>query len=501
MRLDKILIGIFFFLVVGLVIRLIPVVNDTVHFGFDQGLDIILTKQLVADHKFNLVSRYSGLQGVLMGPLWTWFLAVPFAISGGNPAANVVWLAFLSVVSSLVTYFIVRKILGKTIGVITFLFSLFAPYFVTNSQIILSPHPLTYLFIFYLWFVYEISVYRRKIFWVPLGLLLGIFFQLEIAFAVPALLAVLFLVSPFNKQTLWGIIIFGLTFIPQLLFDLRHDFLITKSLFSFIGSGSNSLYHEVPPLMTRFALRIRSFWEDFWIMTLGTTVFPVLTGGLILMFWGWWTAIRNKDQKALWTGKTALVIILSFYFAFSFYPGAIWGWYRQGLPIVYLLFLTIPLGILWNKFVKLRLFLFLGGIYLLFIFINPLEIRNKVGGLGEQKQILDYIYNSSQNQGFSYYAYTPPVYDYIWQYNFWWYGQKKYRYLPKNWQMGVPLLGIGTQSLPPNKNTGLFYLIIEPDSERPWAPNGWKESYIKIGRTLESKTFANGVIVEKRTTF
>lgn len=500
----------------ALLVRIVPVIADTVHFSFDQGLDMILVKQLVVDHKFGLVSRYSGLQGVLMGPLWTWFLAIPFFFSGGTPSANVVFLSLLSVFSALATFLIIRKFLGETIGFITFLFSLFAPYFVANSQIVLSPHPLTYLFIFYLWFVFEVFIRQRSVFWIPLGLLTGIFFQFEVAFAVPALVAIgvlaVVFVGPtlrmiFNVRFLLGFAIFGLTFIPQVLFDLRHDFLITKSLLAFIGGDSNSLYREVPSLLTRFALRIRSFTEDFLAMTVGTMTAPVITGSLLVMILGWWEAIKSRRREALFVGKLLAIIILTFYFIFSLYPGAIWGWYRQGLPIVYVLILAIPLGVIFDKVRSLRILLLLVGLVFLYSWINPRGLAaglrgeaGSVGALREQKQVLDYIYRSAGGQQFSYFAYTPPVYDYIWRYDFWWYGKSRYGYFPQNFQMGVPLLGIGKQGAPPREDEGLFFLIIEPDSEKPWAPLGWQKSFIKVGKTEERREFPSGIVVERRRT-
>jgi hypothetical protein len=95
---------------------------------------------------------------------------------------------------------------------------------------------------------------------------------------------------------------------------------------------------------------------------------------------------------------------------------------------------------------------------------------------------------------------TPPVYDYVWQFDFWQYGQNKYASLPLNWQMSIPLLGIGSQALSPKPDVSLFYLIIEPNNDRPWEPDGWKKSFIKVGKVLESKTFPGNVVVEKRNT-
>ena len=49
----------------------------------------------------------------------------------------------------------------------------------------------------------------------------------------------------------------------------------------------------------------------------------------------------------------------------------------------------------------------------------------------------------------------------------------------------------------PTSNQGLIYLIIEPDVERPWAPKGWLESYIKVGKITEIKKIGD-IVIEKR---
>lgn len=498
----------------ALFLRVLPAINDTVHFSFDQGLDIIMVKQLVVDHRINLISRYSGLQGVLMGPGWTWFLAPAFILSGGDPSANVILLSLLSVVSSLATYLIIKRLLGVHIAVITSLWTLFSPYFIAASQTVLSPHPLTYLYIIFIWLCFEVFFNKKtSLFW-ALCLVSGLFFQFEIAFAIFALIPV-FMLTIINwkqfvrnreiVQLLIGSGLFILTFVPQILFDVRHDFLISKSLIGFVLGKSNSLYQMPPPLGARIIERIHSFGEDFSNMALSTN--SILMNSILFLaaFYGWVIVLKNNLRNEKNMLYLLIIIIFCFFIAFSLYPGAIWGWYRQGLPIVYILMLTIPLGVISKQRKLLRILLVIFAIVSIWLVASPQNLiktmrAENLSGIGEQKAVLDYIYNSTDGRAFSYYAYTPPVYDYIWQYDFWWYGQKKYGYLPLNWQMGVPLLGIGKQSKPPTNNIGLFYLIIEPDNERPWAPEGWVKSYIKIGKTLERKVFPSGVIVEKRKT-
>ena len=60
---------------------------------------------------------------------------------------------------------------------------LFAPVFVGNSQVVLSPHPLTFLFPVFVIFMIRLFVMNQLKYWVPLLFLMGLFFQLEVAFA------------------------------------------------------------------------------------------------------------------------------------------------------------------------------------------------------------------------------------------------------------------------------------------------------------------------------
>ncbi len=95
-------------------------------------------------------------------------------------------------------------------------------------------------------------------------------------------------------------------------------------------------------------------------------------------------------------------------------------------------------------------------------------------------RVIDFMYHDANHTSFGEFVYTPPVYDYAYQYLFWW-KSKQYHYLPSK-----------------SKN-GKFYLIIEPDLEHPLAPNGWKQTVIKTGKVLWDKTFPGDITVEKRT--
>jgi len=510
-KLTILLIGMI--LLVGFLIRIAPALHHQTYFWFDQGLDSILAKQFVVDHRLNLVGRYSGLAGVLMGPLWTWMLAVPFVISGGSPVGNVVFFSLVATISYLAVYKFLLSV-SRTAALFALIGVVFSPILVAYSNLIASPNPLSFLFIFYLWFLFRIVVDRKTTYWLPLLFLTGLFFQLEIGFAlftIPAILAAILVFKQWrlflNKNFIFGLLFLGITFLPQVFFDLRHNFLISRGVLA-LFSGGGSLYGVHDSLGVRFVERAKSFRDDFVLMALYVQPTILAVSILLLSVFGWFLAFKNKLVGQINILKLLVTVIAMFYIGFSLYPGPLWTWYRAGLPVVYIMLLMIGLSALWGmaRPVKPILIVILGVFIIQGINI-PAFSERLVGApiadnaiLQNQENAIDFVYQKAAGKPFSYFAYTPPVYDYIWQYNFWWFGQEKYGYLPTNWQMTVPLLGIGKQNLPPKPDEGLFFLILEPNYERPWEPEGWKKTYIMVGQVISHKIFPGQIEVEERIT-
>jgi hypothetical protein len=108
---------------------------------------------------------------------------------------------------------------------------------------------------------------------------------------------------------------------------------------------------------------------------------------------------------------------------------------------------------------------------------------NDFGGVHKIKgklEAIDYIYNDAKGERFGLYVFTPPVYTYAYDYLFWWYGGKKYNYVP------------------PQEKKDIFYLLMEPDPSKPYSYNGWLETVIKTGSILETKELPSGFIIQKR---
>jgi len=116
-------------------------------------------------------------------------------------------------------------------------------------------------------------------------------------------------------------------------------------------------------------------------------------------------------------------------------------------------------------------------------FIDALEPSNWIGDASvyrNQLAIVNQIYADAKGENFNYVTYTPPIFDYPYQYLFLWMGKKEYGYMP-------------------NKNhEKLFYLIIEPDHQFPLRLENWLNVRESDGEIIYTKQFPSGIKLQKR---
>ena len=100
--------------------------------------------------------------------------------------------------------------------------------------------------------------------------------------------------------------------------------------------------------------------------------------------------------------------------------------------------------------------------------LNPNRENNDPSSFRNEIAAIDYVYQQAKGQNFRVYIYLPSVIDYPYQYLFWWYGLKKYGYLPKDYAYlpNQPIYISNKEKLPSKfaeTNSNLVFLIKEPD--------------------------------------
>lgn len=463
--------------------------NGDFFFLSDQGRDYLLTKSIVINHKFTLIGTHSGLGGFFHGPLWLYMLAPIFLLGHGNPLFFAWFYLALAILTVLVGFFLAKILYNKKIAVIfTFILALSPIIWQRISNTIgVNIMPLLYIFLFF----FLIKFWRGKIWnFIFVTFLTGLAFQFETASAivlVPVIILGFFLEkrARFNfKLILFSILSFIISLGTFIFFDLRHQFLMTKSLLNFLNKHQ-TLKGYLPfqeRLSEHFLSLVGVFKSAFFIDQL--FLWGVI---LIIIFFG----IIIFDRKNNLNYRKEIFLLFLFpivtYVFYLFYPYVIWPEYVLGLLIpVALAFSLIFYQFLENSYLKILAYGFI--LFTIFLVANFLKTEyffysnnTTAGSYKNQIRVIKWIFAKNKNKSFSYFVYTPETFTYGADYLFWWKGRTQYNYLP--------------QSIKTNNTYLIMYPSLANDLN---AHNFWKKNVLHTnGKILIKKIFKGNIVVEK----
>lgn len=500
-------------LFLALFLRLPPVLQDYFPFVFDMGRDMVWVRDMVTLRRPYLIGPWSSIAGVYFGPAWYYLLTIPFLLTNGDPRGSVFLVLFLNLLTIYLAFVFGKKIQGRRFGLLLAFLLTICPIMINISGFAFHANLLPFTNLLFIYSLYQVLGGEKK-FLMLAALMTSLNFHFEPATAIFTTLTLLvFLILQFKKQKLkikelvLPLIIFALPFTPQVIFELRHDFLQSRALLSYFKGENQSLGGRLslgPRILNRFI----KFGEVFS----GVVSSPKILGLLWLVVIGYLAWQLYKKEKGRMKdlifvlGLNLLVPFLGFTFLFT---PELKGWYLYGLNVIYVFLLALVLDFLMRKNKdSLRLFFLL--LFLLFLInANPiLKLKDFLEGyqvdrpeiLANQKKALDWVYEDAQGQPFKVYVYTPPIYDYHYQYLIFWYGRKKFAYLPIEYSY-LPgesgYLNFKEHYVNPSpQETDLVYLLIEPDKVKQRV-EGWLGHFSKMD--LEKRIKLNsGIVLEKR---
>lgn len=478
------------FLTIGSYLRLFGVFTNSFAFTYDVGRDMLALYNIVHFHKLVLIGATTGLPGVFYGPWWYYFLTPFFILFSGNPQGIAFLMAVIGILLILFAYILGKKIGGNEMGIIMSGLVSVSPNLISLSSQIWNPNIAPLFVIFTLFSIYKIITSKNPpIHYLILGFLLAINMDLEIVFglllSVGIVLSILIVQRPKIKPKSIVLFIIGflIVFLPRIVFDLRHQFLMSKSFMGFFIHGGSSGSTSI------FALLVNrsNFMFDQFNSTISNG--SVFLGLILILFIFFSLFISKKEKDVLVTKFTKISIITIFVFLLGtlFFSHDIWPHYLVGLPIFFILLVSIALYKIKEIF-KNRFFAYSVFILLFLINLNPISILNGVtkpvftgdaSVYRNQLLVIDYAYTQAKGRNFKYVVYTPPVNDYTYQYLFLWYGPKKFGYSPLS-------------------QSSLAFFILEPDHENPQRLKDWMKQRSGDGKIIKSEAVKGGIIVETR---
>lgn len=461
----------------------------------DQGRDLVDIRQMVVTHIPRLIGPTTSINGVFLGPFYYYFIAVPFILSGGNPAAIVYWQIFWFQLASLTLWWVLRK-KNYLLADITGTLLLLSPVGFYTGRFFWNANAMPIFTIFFFASLLYSLWHKNKWSYPILGLVCGLSLQIEAALGI-IFFPFCFLVLMLKKNSLRDLLkfsaVFFITLLPQALFEFRHGFLMTKTLLAGL-SGSSSILGE----KLSFAAKIIQRKSVFLGILRDTNhiAFETLSIVLLVAFVvGIYYLVSSKSKvvkEPFWVSLAFMFFAGIFYFVF---PQQVKSWYVSGLSIPIIIYLSAVLANIFeeNLLAKLAVWAFIllsfYHVYLAhseYLYKYALKSSDDPSSQMNELKAVDLVYAQADGKAFSVYSYLPSVYDFPYQYLFWWYGTKRYGYQPSDiaYLPGQPeyikdSALFWTKKKEADKTSPTF-LIIEKDADHVDRMNAWKGNFSKL---------------------
>lgn len=452
---------------------------DILGFWYDQGRDALVIWDLIHNGKFFLIGPMMGNTGIFRGP-WYYYLITPaYYFSGGNPVYANYFLILISVFGLFLLYKLGEIIAGKRLGLIALVIASFSGYVIGASRWLSNPTPTLLTGIAFIFLVYKLI---EKKWWALPSIALTIGMGLNFGAAteiylIPALLFIFYLkpkLIPNFKNILISIATFIFTFLPQILFEVRHKGVMLKAFYNFIFNEKTFTFNFVEILGGRIERYYDLFASKFWSDNnqLFLPFFVIFLVFLILRFKKYWS-----DDKF----KILFITFMSPFIGTLFFVSNLGGFYDYYFTAFYFVFILMFSYVLNDTFslkigrvVTLLFFvIFFVQNYKSFSYYKTPLNDPEIIALRNQIESINWIKNNASEE-FNVDVYVPPVVPYAYDYLF-------------KWQK----LG---QS---DKSTKLLYTLYEVDTPHPERLEAWLQRQIRIGNIVEEKNFG-GIVVQKR---
>ncbi len=477
----------FLILLVGILYRLILTANGNFLFNMDNARDMVDVREMVVVPKLRLTGPTSAIEGFYNGPAWYYLLSIPFLISGGDPYASIVLEIGLWAIGG---FFLLKLVSrwGNWLMVPTGALWIASNYIVLTNLYAFNPNPVTLLSPLFVYLLVEYLEKGKLFYIVAAWFLAGLFFNFEMNFGVftPIIIISAVILTGnlrlLKQKGFWiGLGFFILTLLPQVFFDLKHQFIMSKAVLRYLSENSGSGFD----LINRFRVISSGFYQTFLATLMNHKIFTLVI--LILSLPVIYGFFKEKKKEILVI--VSLLFILIPFLGYLILPVTVNSWHLGGEMAVSLIMVAFILKRLMNggiisKGVSLALLLaivWFGFLNIFNFFAQDFGRSNSDPSLYKNEiAAIDYVYKKAAGQNFKVYTFMPSVYDYPYQYLFWWYGRKKYGYIPAEYAYAPnkpQYIGSKDKFEGSAENyNGLIFLIKEPNRGHNWK-SGWEADY------------------------
>lgn len=284
-------------------------------FAWDQERDAFIIKDLIINHKLTLIGpRVVSDTGFFLGPYYYYLLLPFYFFSRLDPKAIIYFVYFFNILFFISCFFIIKKLFSPLVASLFLLFWSVNLYLIKIDIISWNVLLIPLGILFNWWLIFQLSreTGTRKIF--LLGFLNGFFLNFHFQFIFINFFTLVYIFLLFKKKkfknSLWFYYFFGflITFIPLLIFDLRHNFLNIKLMTNWFLGQKKTLGID------------RGIWLQVWGYFLSSIIFSskIYLVKFFYLFFGLLLFFLIKIKKGFYQLFYQSTLILWFVFPLAF---------------------------------------------------------------------------------------------------------------------------------------------------------------------------------------
>ena len=369
----------------GALLRFYQIRGQATFLG-DEGRDAIIVKRMIVDRKFTLLGPTVSFGNLYLGPIYYYLMIIPLWLTRLDPVGPAMMVASLGVASIFLVYLLGREFFDRTAGLTAAALYAVSYPIIVHTRSSWNPNPVPFFALLTIYGLWR-TIRDKDGKWLALvGACLGIIFQLHyIAFAFIGSVFLIFLILKIRLKWYWyllGIFSFLALISPQILFELRHNFVNSKAMIDFIfkrgffETTAGVGFGKFSPLTIYQRLFYKLIATDRRWLGVILLVFTTL--------WGFFHALRKRKFRTKNLGFSLLGLwILLGVLIISLYRGTLHDHYLGFIfPTPFLLY-----GFVFSRLWARKFFKPLALIIFLFFFVINLKQTNFFSGVGPNYQI------------------------------------------------------------------------------------------------------------------
>ncbi|OGJ06212.1 hypothetical protein A2192_02240 [Candidatus Nomurabacteria bacterium RIFOXYA1_FULL_35_17] len=245
-------------------------IGDYMEFLGDQGRDIVIVRDFLKNGNFFFIGPQTSTGNMYLGPFYYYFIAPSLLLANFNPIGPAIFIALLGILTTYLVYFISKIWFNHSTALIASFFFAISPTIIKYSNFSWNPNvmPLfALLFAYFIWKSFSQDKFKNLIYaTLSFIMALNAHYLALLLLPIPLIYFTIYLLKKptaknkknFFKYLAISSIIFLISLIPQIAFDIKHQGQNIGALITFFSQRQTTVnlkaYKAIPiawPLFTQ----------------------------------------------------------------------------------------------------------------------------------------------------------------------------------------------------------------------------------------------------------